>query len=294
MAMLSACESEIDLDISPADEVVLTSFFEKGGHMMVSVYGCTPYADTTATSHLGGALLTVSINGKHLRSRSLGVDEDIVDMGIIDAEYADTVRISAEVGERKVEAQSIMLAPVSISRLDTLTTTIGYQKHLSFGLVFAEPQATTDYYQVVLTLCQTMPDGSEMRDRLNVNYSDYLFMLTAAAPLVGADIMSTGLFDDAVINGRSYRLNFSVPWGEVRSLVMPNAKSRIEVALYHHTSDYFRYITTASASQDYVLLPVFGIGSVFSNIDGGYGLFTSMVSDNHYIEIENENTNPKN
>lgn len=285
MAALMGCESEVDMQITPVDSVVMSSFFSVDSSLIVSVYGCTPYTDTVGVSVIENATVTVSVNGHHVRSRGLQDGATKVDMGRIDATAGDEVEVQVEAGEAHLSATTHVLQPVEIIQLDTATTK-GYEPQLRCRLSFDDPAASNDYYQIEVKRHMLAADGSQHVKRLPCNYNDYLFLLTASAPLGGTDLLQRGLFDDAIINGKSYTIGFSIEWQEIRADVADDSQVWIEILFYHHTADYYKYQTTAAVANDFLLLPLFGQENVYSNVSGGYGIFTSMTAAVDTLKIQ--------
>lgn len=288
---LVSCETDSDIELSNHSQTVLTAFIYKDSLVMVHAYATTSYTDTTSYKPLDDVDVTMYINppGEGLyRNINNGNISTLMDNNLL--EYSDSIEIEVydKEHDRTTVGRTRLIAPVKISKLShTMQIRNETDTIISFTMTIKDPWNTTDYYQVVVRAKEETNDGSIIITPLPCDYSDYIFYIANSTLSTALQSSSVGLFNDEPFNGKTRNISFSIMEKDVfNSKKNKDSKMSVEVLLYHHTYDYYNYLHTALLAQNYLILPVFGLTSIHSNIVNGVGIVTGMTFDRQEIEIK--------
>lgn len=287
---LISCETEAVIDLNSHSQIVVTSFIYKDSTVTVKAYGTVSYTDTTKYSSLNGVYVTMTVNppsdgiSKYVKEGEIATSIDGMNI-----EYGDSIEIDIydKINDKHASGYTKMLKPVEIKDI-SVTEFVRNSTDSIMGITITmrDPKETRDYYQIVARAKEELSTGETRITPLECDYSDYLFYIANSTLTTTIQSSSAGLFNDEMINGKQRNITFNIMKADI-SKVMREKDSRktIEVLLYHHTYDYYNYIHTARLAQSYLILPVFGITSIHSNIENGVGIVTGMSFDKKDIEI---------
>ncbi|MCQ2203246.1 MAG: DUF4249 domain-containing protein [Bacteroidales bacterium] len=287
-AIVIGCESDSDIVLKPRTKVIVSALAYPDSSLVVYVYGSTAYTDTATYDSVGEVTVDARVNGTLCSSAHLSDGSVSANLGKMELGEGDRLSLSLsgiEGKEGKVAASSVMLKPVEILRLDTVTIVRDDRQLLEMYLLFDDPPASDDFYQIEARII----DGEKIVP-LSCNYSDYLFYLASASISPLGDVSNNiGLFTDEFVSGK-YNITFSVGWDEIRKAVAEkeyqgHRNAILEVILYRHTYEYYNFARTASIAQEYLVLPVFGIPAIYSNVENGEGIVSCMAFSSSRVAI---------
>ncbi|TAJ13738.1 DUF4249 domain-containing protein [Marinilabiliaceae bacterium JC017] len=186
---------------------------------------------------------------------------------------------------------------VAMEKFDTISsvalTSDGiYEKGLDCKLVFSDPVNEKDFYQLVVVQ-ERWEDvsGCVTYYQKSVDFisEDPVFYQRGqdGSLLEGADF--EGLFNDYLINGKTYELKFRIP-RSCYQLFWYDKKIKLSVYLYHITEDYYDYIRTKVLADFNTDMPVFEPVKIHSNVNNGIGLVTGLSFSNDSIIFKPLNT----
>lgn len=277
MLFASSCETDSEIKISNHRDVVMTAFLYQDSIAQINVYGTTTYLDSLPYAPLGDVSVSVATTSRELIIRDI-VDGNIAtqfaSLGIV---QGDSVIICADGEFGHVEARTFMLAPVEIVRIETGKAAYANESVVSVNVYFDDPPETSDYYQIVM---QKKTNG-KVRN-IGCIYTDYVFFSAYQAILGSQREPTSGIFTDRSFDGYTKGVSLCI-----READLADA-DEVDVLLYHHTEDYYNFMLSSSAVQNYLLLPVFGTGTIKSNVKGGHGLVSCMAVTRKAINFENE------
>ncbi len=278
-----ACESDFDLDLNTQQSLIMTSFIERGSAIDVAVYGSISYTDSTLSTSAGEVSVELSMNGKHVNTKHLGASRNAVTFDAPELDYLDTICISATTSTQSIEASTVLLRPVAILDVDTVRSRISGTETYTFTLRFHDPQATKDYYQLLIRRRDVDENGDTQRDTtISCDYTDYVFV-DAAQDLIGNVLTSSGMFDDELIAGKTYTLTFTIAASEFA--VTEGLRPVADIYFYHHTYDYYTYLHSVASTNYTQISSVFGLVEAHTNVVGGYGIVSAMSYDLKSLRI---------
>ncbi len=290
---LTSCEMDVD-DISLPESAmagVLKCVIGPDGDAVAYVTGSVSYADTALYSTLGETEIRMMVNGKSRTSRTLAAGEISAYLGHVDLVDGDMVTIEAESPQTGIAmsgtAQLMTTVPIEDLkiRMDETDNTV------NISLRMTDDATTDDYYQIEVH--RTSYSGGVATD--TIMDCTYLSQAFSSYSSYGT-ARSIGLFSDerlsTTLNGStvSNTLALSVTWDDLTRPITQGAADSMEVGvrLYHHSEDYFNFLSTANIASSYILLPVFGTTSVSCNVTGGYGIVACLAYDERRMAMKRE------
>ena len=280
-----SCETDADITLHTSDTFVMSSFIYQDSDVVVNVYKSVSYSDSDLYKPVDWAVVRLYVNDVETCEGKLANGDVSLNLGHIDLATDDVIKIVSSNGSQKVSAETVMLAPVVIESVDT-SVVCGADTAVEFSLTMTDPSHTDDYYQIVCRRHEKKMDGTEIITTLDCDYSDYIFYIANSTILGLQSIASAGLFTDETIVGRRRTITFSVKKSDIYTGIDDGSSVSVEVMLYHHREEYYYYMRTSLVAQNYILLPVFGMSSVYTNVDGGVGLVSGMSLDRVEIDFE--------
>ncbi len=282
---VAACETTLDIDVPVNQTLVMTAFFSDPDTADISVYKCVGYNDTAQFATVDEVQISLYVNNV------LRTTETIAD-GSVTATFRDlnlcigdsvAVEVTAD-GEEVLSAKTKILQTVEIVKLDTLTSASATDR-LTCQVTLSDPASESNYYQIRMLKRTIDADGRETSTAIDGDYYDYLFLVSQTAGIISTSEDNTlGIFNDELIDGRTYTLNFTVE----KSLLEPTADDEqvfVDFYLCHLTYDLYTYMAKAEAAADYLILPIFSNSTVYTNVDGGYGIVGSVAMDIRTLEF---------
>lgn len=282
--MAVACETDSDIVLSYRQRCVLTAFVYPDSDVVVNLYGSVSYSDTAKFSVVDDASVSLFVNDTVEYAGHISGGRTSVRFVGARVRPGDKVDVVAVTPSDRLEAHSEMLYPVSI---DFASADVSSQADsvLNLSVVMLDPAETADYYQIVCYRRLLSLDGSERMSRLKCTFNDYLFYVGGPAMSNSEVLSNEGVFTDMLLNGRRRTLKFEASLADVYADADEASRIFVDIYLYRHTVDYYDYLRTSLVAQSYVLLPVFGLSSVFSNVDGGVGIVSCMSFSKSSVEI---------
>ena len=148
---------------------------------------------------------------------------------------------------------------------------------LKCNLSFTDPKYQENYYQLVIIQERwEVIDGEENYYREVVDYikDDPVFYSRNQEGTLMEGLDFYGMFDDELIKG-AYDLQCLVP-SSYYKLFWFDKKIKLTFYLYHHTTDYYKYLRTKLISDYYNGVPIFEPVNIHSNIQNGIGLVSGV------------------
>lgn len=182
-------------------------------------------------------------------------------------------RIVAKVpGLPDVSATAILPNPVKIEKVDTALIWLApyYRDALKCNIKFADPLNETNYYLVEVFY----KDGDQIISERFTCKDPVVEEYLSDGSIAGGNLAGVA-FSDNVINGKTYSLNLIIWRNPAHS---DNGLKRVMYFhLYSISENYFKYIRTLNLYNAKFGKPHSEPVQVFSNITGGYGIFTGAA-----------------
>lgn len=282
--LVLSCETASDIRLRKgATSSVMTSFVYPDSVVTVNVYGTVSVLDTTRVSDLGNGEVRLNVQGESA-TRYVVDGSHSAKFGYPDVKEGDTVSILAMFGDTEMSAKTYIPTRPEITMIDTMYNTT--MDRMYFFIEMSDAPTTPDYYQLILTRKYINEKGHQVKEAIECNYYDYLFYQAT----IGLTQTFIGLFADETINGQQYTLKLSIPVADIWKDVPEENDVAIDIALYHHTEDYYLYARSVASVESYLLLPVFMSSNVYSNVDGGFGIVSGMSCEVETIVFNRNKT----
>lgn len=288
LALAQSCETDATglMPDSGSKVAVMTCLAEAGRDITVHLTASVPYSDTAIYSTVGEADITLSLNGNVRHSLHMDAGRTSVTFTALRTKAGDELKVESYMPQMnaRLSGSTRMMTPAAIESVDTLTLRDGATLRITTFLT--DDNATTDYYQLEVR-SRAYRGGTAKDSVLECEYLSGAF--SDAGGAFGTHSLLIGLFDDTrlirLANGKS-PLTLTTAWdGLTAALRGATDSATVAVRLYRHTEDYYTFLQTAAQAQQYVFLPVFSAGRVFSNVSGGYGIVSGMAYDEVEMRI---------
>lgn len=154
--------------------------------------------------------------------------------------------------------------------------------HVYMDLVFQDPPEITNYYLINIYMSYLQYWDGQMYRYTDIDYSE----INCSDPLIEvyADHGSICLglaFSDKTISGNQKRLKISTAYRDYYShnhfSYADSAKVEINVKFSAINKEYFQYLETLQKFNENRKSPLYPPVQVFSNIEGGYGVFAGAA-----------------
>jgi len=180
---------------------------------------------------------------------------------------------------------------VSINNVDTfrfMTTDFPdmpdvWRKSMKFSVEFTDPADENNYYLFSMWKAPSWDnnhrnlifdcDDPVVEEKIEFLSSHYYVKTSSSWPSLGV------AFTDKIINGQKYQLDVTVLGIEIGAPFDPgwqeadSHRKTVYLKLYSITEDCYRYIQTLNLYNKNYGNPLANPVTVYSNIDGGYGIF---------------------
>lgn len=281
---LTSCEMEEDSISLPESAMagVLKCVIDMDGDVTVYATGSVSYADTSLYSTLGETRVKMTINGVSSTERTLPAGETAVSMGHFNLTAGDEVTIETESPETGIAmsgtARVMSMVPIEDVKIKMDET----DNTVNISLRMTDDTSTDDYYQIeVHRMSYSGGVGTD-----TVMDCSYVSAAFSSYTSYGSS-RRTGLFSDERLNtgqdgsAISNTLILNVTWDDLTRPVTSGVADSMDIGvrLYHHSEDYFNFLSTTNIASSFILLPVFGTTSISSNVSGGYGIVASLAYD---------------
>ncbi|MCF0191473.1 MAG: DUF4249 family protein [Marinilabiliaceae bacterium] len=262
MTLLTSCEENSDIDIDPADEQILYCYIFPDSIVTVHLYKAVAYtSEKNMTPVEKGSTITIETLNRQYTSET---DNETTSFIFRDLTTEPDSTITIEVLDRSANnasATTYIPHKPEVRMVDTTTIRIDYTEYLQCRLELTDEKNVSNYYQLI------MRDGN--RNVIDsVEYDDPIFFSHSST--IFSPNQMYGLFSDTYIQDSKYQLFLTFP----KRLIREN--EHITIELYNLTYDHYCYLQMLSRLQQYIILPVFGISSLYSNVIGGTGLVTGV------------------
>ncbi len=283
---LSSCETDSDIELNEVNNYVLTALVYPDSVVNVYAYKSVSYDSKVDYVPIANAYVAMSINDVVVDTLSLLSNNYRITFAQHNIASGDKVRISVVDNSQKqlCSATTTMLAPLPISDVSYSVQTSDTDTLQNITISFSEPAETIDYYQIKARLHEQLSDGTEIIRPLECDFYDYLFYIAKSTLNITNTSMPDGIFTDELTNGRNTRISFNIAQ---RNLVptQNNSELTLEILLYRHTYDYYNFLLTSYMVREYLILPVFGVSSVYSNVENGVGIVSGMAVSTYKLNL---------
>ncbi len=281
LVLMQGCETDaVGVDVYSSQSAdVLTCVFESDADIAVHVTRSVPYTSSSMYASVEEAYVTLSIAGRGAITQRIDSSRTITTFAAQHLSAGDSVTISAHITDdgKKLKATAVVMPKVEIESIDTLNTA----SDIIFTLAMTDDPATSDIYQIETHRIDyhggvAAADSTISCTYISSAFSDLLSSTYGSRPI--------GLFSDERLTTNSLgqsELRFSV---SKQTLMRPTLEgeadsSEVAIRLYHHSEDYYDFLSSSNRTQSYILLPVFGTSTTSSNVEGGYGIVACLVYD---------------
>ena len=301
---LTACLTEVDLsDLRESPRLVVNGVAVAGESLRVSVTRTWFYTDEHPNVVIPDATVRLYVNGRYEETLPFVPGDTLFNAaGNYQAAFvpqvADRLRLEVSApgyeavhAETEVPPSSLLLDAKAVQEVITAD---GTMKRISYAIRLQDALEEENYYLFRLEEGYLSEDSTY---RWHVLYLDY-----AEDPLFGQNSSALDqilfpqylpgydgrVFSDEVINGQTYTIRLQNTY---YLSGMPRTK-RLRVRLYAISSDYYKYLKILQDQSDRSFanhLIDAGLAEpirVYSNIDGGLGIFGGCVPN--WVEVDYE------
>lgn len=274
-----SCEDELQVPIPDEEpKLVINSLIGVDSILRVHVSKSSSFQQENANLPLTNANVEISQNNQKLGQlifESNGWYS--LNSNVLEANNSYQIVVSHSNLET-AKSEMEVLEQVAIRNL---SYQVKEENKLEFTIQFKDTPLQKDYYMILLkTVVGTTSYTTDY-------YSDdIIFNGNLTENSIGIQqnmLRGSKSFSDENIDGE----NFSISIYTYNTLLDgSNTLPEYKLELYHITSDYFKYersITTLNNHDDF---PFFNKVNLYSNVIGGYGIFTSYAIDSKTINIE--------
>ena len=301
---LTACLTEVDLsDLCESPRLVVNGVAVAGEPLRVSVTRTWFYTDDHPNVVIPDATVRLYVNGRYEETLPFVPGDTLFNAaGNYQAAFvpqvADRLRLEVSApgyktvhAETEVPQASMLLDAKAVQEVIAADSTM---KRISYAICFQDAAEEENYYLFRLEEGYLSEDSTYRWHVLHLDYAEEpLFGQNSSALdqilfpqyLPGYD---GRVFSDEAINGQSYTIRLQNTYYYSGT---PRTK-RLRVRLYAISADYYKYLKTLQDQSDNSFanhLIDAGLAEpirVYSNIDGGLGIFGGCVPN--WVEVDYE------
>jgi hypothetical protein len=300
VAMLfSACAKDLDIDLgNEGGKPVVYAFIQPDSAFSISLTQSVSILSGVNYQYFNNASIRVFKNGALNSVLNYPANSIHAQWPQLTFSNADTVRIEVWGGGEKItQTSTVVVPPVKIESVDTVRVLRKgadgvYIFMMRMSMVFSDPPSQKNFYQLALFNHKRFVSvgglDSLVTDTVVFNKDDKLFYNAEQGSSGLEQIDFQGLFNDDAINGVQYKLYFYLPV-EIFDPVNGLLDSRLEFRLYHLENMYYQFMRSRIIANSYVGLPIFNPVKAPSNIDGGFGVVTSLSHHSFFVDINGNN-----
>jgi hypothetical protein len=312
--LVLSCETTVDVDIPRDDDrLVINAILEADSSVRLNLSSSRFSLDNDPIMPVERAEVTLYEDGQAVAVLTEAGAEINGNRGWYESNYKVraghryTIRAAKE-GFQSVEAETFIAEPVSISDLDYdylvldqvviidgVPDTFQQKELQNISLVIDDPSGEDNYYEVIMyqEATQYLRDfsGTEpiVYDSIRRLYETYL---SSDDPLVTdeqffeSDASFYGnslIFSDETFEGKNYRVEFR---HQGSSGFSEDGSLKYLVFLKNLNREQYLYIRSLQLQRDTEGNPFAEPVPVYSNVVGGYGIFTGFSHDTSIIELE--------
>ena len=179
-----------------------------------------------------------------------------------------------------VSTESRSLEKVAIDNLEM--TNNQENKKIDFTLRFKDNPLSSNYYMILL---KEISNNNPQNFNILTYYSDdIVFNGNLSVNSIGLQqntVRGSRSFSDEIFNGEDVELSFYLLSSDISSIY-----SHLQIELYHMTEEYYKYERSYVAIENRDDLPFLKKIKLFSNVNGGYGIFTTFAVDKKLVQLE--------
>ena len=291
----ATCERPVDLEIPlPEPELVIISTFSPQQPFRATLSSTRPSLPPTPTTFIADAQVVLFQSDNFIENLlpATGVLTPYYEAfeSVPSEETTYTLRVSAP-GYKDVIAQDVVPRGVAIRDIESIP--LGFSPganadeivyHYNIRITFDDPAAFRNYYhlrfhqEILRVLISEAGDTitiGKRRDQIGFGSAINNNTITA--------YLDDGvLFEDNTFNGR--RVTFSFPF-EANVLINRELPGHLFVELRAVSEAYYRFYSTVGRQQNSPGAPYSEPVIVFSNVEGGKGIFAGFNADIDSIRI---------
>lgn len=259
--LLSGCETDANILIKVSPQTVVYAFAETGSECEINAYQSISYTDKVELRPLAkGTKIKLTVN---LSSQYEAVlDGSNTKVNFNNLELTPNTYFSVEVENKDEEptyASSRIPTSPSVFMVSTDTTTINGDEYITCTMRLVDGGRGDHFYQLIA------------RDKWNnvvedVVYPDIFF--EEAKVNMMTETNSYGLFTNNGYVGRLMILHCYIP--------LKNVPESFALELYHQTYEHYCYLQSIATHEAYILLPVFSMDGLYTNVYNGIGLVSGV------------------
>lgn len=287
LAMNMGCEKEIPFDAEVKErKIVVNSLFQPDSIWAVKVGYSLSVIDQGYPGLLDGATVEVfDEGGTRIDSLEMGIDQVYRSPSGLrpQAGARYTIRAS-KAGFETVSSSNYCPSPVSIISWDTakVSSPDGYDE-MEITVTIADPSTEENYYGLVVTASAVEVYGTD------TSYYSFNVQMYSNDPIVEQGVETVPgerpffnelLFVDKHFSGQTYTMKFSVDYFVFAEIWADYA---VSLKLYSCTEEFFRYLISYNAYQNTYGNPFAQPVQVFSNVEGGFGIFAGASTDTKVV-----------
>lgn len=275
----ASCEEDLNVDIPKEDsKLVINSLLGKDSLLRIHVGSSADFNNSASDTGLDNANVQISRDGQvletltHTQNGWYNLENHfLTDDGIykVEVTHQDHETITSETN---------MLSKVSIIDLNY---SLEESNKLTFSLEFKDDSEQSNYYMILLK-------AINKSTAIDIEYfsDDIVFNGNLSENPIGLQqnmLRGSRTFSDNNSNGNTYSISF---YAFDINFDITQLFKEYRVELYHITEDYFKYERSLVSFDNREDLPFYKKVNLHSNVNGGYGIFTSYAIDTKSIRID--------
>lgn len=268
----ASCETIVNIDLPEHKRaLVVNSLFAHDSVLTVQVSHSIGSLDNSQINFIDNATVEIYKDGNYVATLpSMGEGKYAAASVVPKHGSSYTVKVSAPSYD-PVSSTAAVPAPVAItswSLKDSAVSMYGtYMAELS--VTFNDPAAERNFYMLELYV----------KDTIGNTYREAIFPKTEESTTEQA-IYPFVLINDELINGKEYTVRALMDSYVIYIVTPPNGSGNLVAQLKSISSEYYLYLKTRDLQAMNSGNPFSEPVRVFSNIDGGYGIFAGSSATN--------------
>ena len=294
LLVCAGCETTVQVDLPPHEsQLVVDGFFTPDSLWQVRLSNTVSFTGTTEPSVVDNAIVEIWTNNQKLTTlASIGEGryQSASSPSALPGQY--TIKIQAD-GFEAVEGVGVM--PPEMKRASLTHQLVQKEDEgrleIRFELTLQDPPGSINYYSLIVFQQLVADINGEI---LTYPFHQSTFK-TNDPVLRDGDFFDTepiylnqATFDDNLINGRSYELDFALDLFQ-QNTDEASYKHTFNVVLLEMSEDMFTFRQTAERQSEAENDPFSEPVQVYSNMSNGFGIFAGYRAQVFPITVEDVN-----
>lgn len=279
-----SCEKYIDIDIAEKErKTVINSLFSTDSLFKISITQSALITEPTNYNTIDNATIELYENGI-LSEKITGGINGLYQSDDFYIKHGNNYEIFVkQTGIETVNAISSTPKVVDITSATYEETYINYN-YIDCRVSFTDPPNEKNYYMLNLKTYEVFDDGTIVGYTAG-DYTYYERWDPIFEEWADLDGMSR-IFSDELIDGKRYDLSLLIGQGNILHNGKQKGKGYVEFYLNAISKEMYDYIITYKKYAEAKETPMIEPAKVYSNINGGLGIFAGYSRSKYVMEVE--------